>query len=164
MKRVQTGPKSAELWAHVVCVNWTPELWFKNDDKASLEGAFLKSRSDLKCGRCKLMEGSCIQCDYQTCNSSFHVRCAIRSGHIDEWSVMQEKIGNPDSDFAPVFCAQHERVGNFKFKIKGLEGILAPGSKKPTNGKVAARKKPQETTLISLQDTKTIKELTCAKS
>ena len=83
-----------------------------------------KSRFELRCGRCQKKEGSCIQCDYKTCTSSFHVRCAIRANRIEMWDTMLDKIGNPENtETIPVFCAKHEGVGNLKFKIDGVKGI-----------------------------------------
>ena len=39
---------------------------------------------------------------------------------------MNEKIGNPaNTEVIPVFCSDHERVGNLKFKINGALGIKA---------------------------------------
>ncbi len=132
-----------------------------------IEGAINKERFDLKCGRCRVPEGSCIQCDYKSCSSSVHVRCAIRSGRIESWDKMHDKIGNPDeADWLPVFCAGHERVGNFKFKIKGREGIANECSSKKCNDntKRVTRRKPVENKMISIQDALGLRELTDKKS
>jgi len=60
MKRVETGAKNADLWAHLVCINWHPDIWFKNDEKVHLEGAINKDRFQLRCNCCRTSEGSCI--------------------------------------------------------------------------------------------------------
>lgn len=92
-------------WAHIVCVNWHPEIWFTNDFKNQVGGKVAPWRYDLNCTRCKQKDGACIQCDFRTCGKSYHVRCAIKSGMIKEWDTMQEQLGNPaDDQSTPVFC------------------------------------------------------------
>ena len=136
IKKVNVGANKndADLWAHVVCVNWTPEIWFTNDDNCHISGALQRDRFELRCTRCKgAKEGSCIQCDYKNCGCSFHVRCSIKMGGIEMWETMQENLGNPsETDATPVFCNAHRRDGNFKFKIKGAEAIQASGKKQGT--------------------------------
>ena len=80
-----------QRWAHVDCVNWTPEIWFEgdNDSKVNLFGMD-KERFKLKCSICKSLRGSCIQCDYKDCTCSFHVRCAKKENLISEWESMSE--------------------------------------------------------------------------
>ena len=148
----------------MVCVNWTPEIWFKNETIDVIEGAINKERFDLKCGRCRVSEGSCIQCDYKSCSTSYHVRCAIRMGRIECWDKMHNKIGNDEAEWLPVFCAGHDRVGNFKFKIKGREGIDCPTKKCVENAKRVTRRKPVESKIISIQDAVGLRELTDKKS
>jgi len=94
------------------------------------------------------------------------VRCAIRTGRIECWDKMHEKIGNEEAEWLPVFCANHERVGNFKFKIKGREGICVecPTKKSADNSKRVSRRKPIENKMISIQDAVGLKELTDKKS
>jgi hypothetical protein len=36
-------------WAHIVCVNWTPEIWFADDNKHSVHGQVSLHRFDLVC-------------------------------------------------------------------------------------------------------------------
>ena len=58
IKKVQN---EADLWAHVVCVNWTPEIWFTDEENSHIGGVLARNRFDLRCGRClKSAEGSCI--------------------------------------------------------------------------------------------------------
>ena len=35
MKCIDTG---ANLWTHVICVNWTPDIYFSDDAKTKVEG------------------------------------------------------------------------------------------------------------------------------
>jgi len=55
-------PISSDMktWAHVVCVNWTPEIWFTDDNMTTVEGKIPNSRKELTCGVCQKKNGSCI--------------------------------------------------------------------------------------------------------
>ena len=69
-------------WVHLTCVNWMPEIWFKEGSENTIvEGHMSESRYKLTCkfcrGKNKKKLGACIQCDFKDCPSSFHVRCAI---------------------------------------------------------------------------------------
>jgi hypothetical protein len=64
-------------WAHIICVNWTPEIWFTDDTIEKVEGIVPEERKVLSCLKCRKHEGSCIQCDYKSCAKSYHVRCAV---------------------------------------------------------------------------------------
>lgn len=101
------------MWAHVVCVNWMPDIWFNNDKlKEGLAGEIDQTRFQISCNRCRRKEGACIQCDYQNCAKSYHVRCAARAGHIEAWETMQDDLGNPDEcDNCPIFCSDHAAKG-----------------------------------------------------
>jgi major membrane immunogen (membrane-anchored lipoprotein) len=60
------------------------------------------------------------------------------------------------TDGTPVFCNAHRRDGNFKFKIKGADGIQASGKKQGTfNANKSIRKKVDK--LIDLKDCKSVK-------
>ena len=51
---------SKDIWAHVICVNWNPDIYFKDETKASIEGKLNKQRFDLNCNMCRKHEGACI--------------------------------------------------------------------------------------------------------
>jgi len=51
MKPVNLGGNQKE-WAHLICVNWTPEIWFTNDNNDDVDGKLNKSRQKLRCGKC----------------------------------------------------------------------------------------------------------------
>ena len=47
-------------WAHVICVNWTPELWYTDDAKTKVAGTVPESKRGIACLKCKKKEGSII--------------------------------------------------------------------------------------------------------
>ena len=79
-------------WVHYTCVNWTDEIWFKDETKTSIEGTPKIERFKLTCTICRLSKysGSCLECDYQMCKQAYHVRCAISKGLISDWENMNE--------------------------------------------------------------------------
>jgi hypothetical protein len=117
--------KASGLWAHVICVNWNPDIYFTDDHKTLLEGVINKRRFRLMCNYCrKSGKGACIQCDYKTCSQSYHVRCAVRKGIIKEWSKMEEIMQNSKEDwFIPVFCEKHEKTGVKEFMSGGFSKL-----------------------------------------
>ena len=85
--------KKSNLWAHVICINWNPEVYFTDDLKTTIKGQLNKKRFEIKCNSChKTGKGACIQCDYKNCHLSYHVRCAVRMGMIKEWEKMEETM------------------------------------------------------------------------
>ena len=68
-------------------MNWTDEVWFKDENKSAIDGAINRERFNIKCSICKEPKytGSVLHCDYKTCGYCFHVRCAIEKGLIKEW-------------------------------------------------------------------------------
>ena len=78
-------------WVHITCVNWTPDVWFTDEEKTNVEGKINTARFNLSCSVCKKQkQGSCIQCDYKDCSSSFHIRCAINKKLISDWTTMED--------------------------------------------------------------------------
>jgi hypothetical protein len=125
------------LWAHVICVNYNPDISFKTSEKNSIEGQLNKKRFQLKCGRCKSLRhskdedsGACIQCAKPDCSRSYHVRCAVKSGMIQEWDLIEKLIGQ---DLAtvnrdiPFFCKKHQDSGYSQFK-KSLSETPSAGT------------------------------------
>ncbi|CDW76823.1 phd zinc finger-containing protein [Stylonychia lemnae] len=113
-----------ELWAHAICVNWNPDIYFTDAKKNKVEGVLNKQRFELNCQKChKKGKGTCIQCDYKNCSRSYHVRCAVRRGLIQEWEKMEDKAGEAQDNFIPVFCEDHEKKGYEKFKKGGKQEI-----------------------------------------
>jgi len=45
--------KDRKQWAHIVCVNWTPEIWFTDENVDQLGGAIQSERFKLACKICK---------------------------------------------------------------------------------------------------------------
>lgn len=38
-----------KLWAHVICVNWNPDIYFTDHSRSKIEGQMCKRRFELKC-------------------------------------------------------------------------------------------------------------------
>lgn len=112
-----TTGSAAKIWAHPICVNWTPEIWFADELKTKIGGQLSKLRKQLRCGSCLKIKGSCIQCDFKDCKKSWHVRCAVKKGVIGEWEQMQAELGDPADDMlTPLFCKEHATSGKNAFK------------------------------------------------
>lgn len=108
LKGIMKPIKNQKWWAHLICVNWTPEIWF-NEDGESVGGQVNVKRFGLHCGKCRSNKGSCVQCDFLNCHRSWHVRCAVSLGLIKPWEEMQAELGNPvDDSLTPIFCKEHQ--------------------------------------------------------
>jgi hypothetical protein len=117
-----------KIWAHIVCVNWHPDIWFVDDKRQKIGGKVAQSKFDLTCSKCRTKEGACIQCDFKNCARSYHIRCAIRQDMIKSWEEMESRVCG---DNIPVFCNMHEKEGHKILQAKGQEGII---SKSPRKG------------------------------
>ena len=96
------GKGKDKIWAHVVCANWIPEMWFTDQKKTTLQGCIPKDRFELA------KTGAYINCDYKNCRKAYHVRQAIRQGLIYKWDDMLEDLDYPDSETGmPIFCNNH---------------------------------------------------------
>jgi NuA3 HAT complex component NTO1 len=63
-------------WAHITCVNWLPEIWYKNEKenlKFNLNGKINEKRKGLMCYVCKDTDGYCLHCDFKDCDKNFHI-------------------------------------------------------------------------------------------
>jgi len=111
-------------WVHITCVNWTPDIWFADEEKTRVEGKINTSRFQLNCSICKRQKsGTCIQCDYKDCSISFHVRCAMRKELIRDWEAMSEHRENEEAHDCFVFCAKHIEKGRDTLKRFGAAGL-----------------------------------------
>jgi len=53
--------KKENIWAHLICINWTPEMYFKDEQRNEVEGIVNLERFKLTCHQClKKNNGSCI--------------------------------------------------------------------------------------------------------
>jgi hypothetical protein len=57
MKPVNATKKQ---WAHIICVNWTPEVWFTDEAKSRIGGQLLEDRMRVTCHTCHIKHGSII--------------------------------------------------------------------------------------------------------
>ena len=84
----------------------------------------------MRCYLCPTTEkqrhGACIQCDYKQCMRSFHVRCGIEKGCIDNWAAMDKRKKRESSHKIPIYCVEHTR------KVFGL-AALRPNSSSGTS-------------------------------
>jgi hypothetical protein len=49
------------LWAHVICINWIPDVYFTDENKDKIDGVLLEKRLELFCNLCrKSKKGACI--------------------------------------------------------------------------------------------------------
>ncbi|CDW90174.1 phd zinc finger-containing protein [Stylonychia lemnae] len=117
---------SKDKWAHVICVNWNPDIYFNDEKVEGVSGDVQPQRFQLSCNMCKVSgQGACIQCDFKSCSRSYHVRCAVKRGLIDQWSTYEEKYGEEVSQhFVPIFCCQHQDKGDKLFKQEGQKGLI----------------------------------------
>ena len=104
-----------DLWAHIICVNWTPEVSFVDENKNKIEGAINLERFSFK----KKM-GRMVQCDYKNCKVSCNVREAVERGMIFQWSKM-EKMLNHDYKTSEetdihIFCDRHRVAGCIEYR------------------------------------------------
>jgi len=119
----------ADLWAHIICVNWTPEISFTDEFKTKINGKINLERFNITCYHCvKRKVGSSIQCDYKNCSVSRHVRCAVDSGMIFEWSKMEKllcvnHLEDEDERDIPIFCEKHRVIGSLAFREGGNDKI-----------------------------------------
>ena len=79
----------------------------------------------IPCQSChKSHEGALIQCEFQGCTKSQHVRCAAKSGWIYNWEKMTDDLNiTRDDQEKPVFCQAHRERGIFTYKMRGMDGL-----------------------------------------
>ena len=141
------------MWAHPICVNWLQGVWYKDDKQEQLDGQISSQHLSIPCSSCRgIKHGAVIQCEYQNCHVSSHVRCATQKGWIYHWNEMMTDLDiNRDDQHKPVFCAAHKHKGVLTYKIRGMEGLKAKG-KKPTT--------QQGAPLIQINSPNALKQIT----
>lgn len=119
--------KANNIWAHAICINWTPEIYFVDDKRSKIGGQLDLERFNLTCHQClKRNVGSCIQCDYKNCTATKHVRCAVDAGMIFNWEHMEKLVNKNYSEVEydmPVFCEKHRVVGTLAYREGGKESL-----------------------------------------
>ena len=128
LKPVTFGKKGANqttVWVHPICVNWLPGIWFTNDKNEAIEGQIYENSMLISCTSCKTYQkGAVIQCDYQNCGASKHVRCAAETGWIYHWNDMLDDLQIDDDVLdRPVFCSKCRDRGILKYRIRGMDGL-----------------------------------------
>ncbi|CAI2384184.1 unnamed protein product [Moneuplotes crassus] len=103
-----------DMWAHLTCIEWTPELSWKDENYYKVEGKINRKRFELKCYICKSDYGACIQCDFTGCFKSFHVSCAEEAGLIKS-----DMEGYTVDDRYLIFCSSHATHGLKEIKHYG---------------------------------------------
>lgn len=113
-------------WAHITCVNWQNEIFYTDKTLTQVSGQPDDICSKLCCSYCKLgkkSKGLKIQCDYKTCTTAFHVRCAIYNNLIDY--TMDNNIEDPTNSWNKyIFCRKHIEIGTKTLRDMGPEELL----------------------------------------
>ncbi|TNV84149.1 hypothetical protein FGO68_gene12006 [Halteria grandinella] len=114
-------------WVHHTCVNWIPNIWFKDDDKTVVDGKISDQCYKLKCYICRAPNGTgyCVQCDYKCCQRPFHIRCGIDKGLIKSWTEMNDHRENEESYECFLFCEKHLEVGKKELREGGKGRLVA---------------------------------------
>ncbi|XP_071238901.1 protein Jade-1 [Salvelinus alpinus] len=98
MKPTRSGTK----WFHVSCALWIPEVSTGNPEKMepiTNMSHIPSNRWALTCCLCKDQTGACIQCSAKSCQTVFHVSCALDSSL--EMNIIKEQ------DEVKSFCPKH---------------------------------------------------------
>ncbi|KAK4049713.1 hypothetical protein OIV83_003988 [Microbotryomycetes sp. JL201] len=97
----EPGIKSKkELWAHRLCVMFTPATWIELDPETEHEivrgfGSIEKARWKLKCSACIEMHGTKVQCTKGKCTRAIHATCALKE---DSGFHLDARIGSADKN------------------------------------------------------------------
>lgn len=87
-------PTYDNLWAHVKCAIWVPEITFDSLKLKPIQGVNnVGSRFKTKCSLCGTTNGACVECGH--CGKQFHVGCADKEGYFRGMEVV------PTSDLKP---------------------------------------------------------------
>ncbi|KAK5982067.1 PHD-finger [Trichostrongylus colubriformis] len=100
-------------WAHVVCALWIPECRFGDFEKRepiTRIHEIKEERWSAKCSICDTRQGACIKCSVDSCMSSFHSTCALRSGL--EMRIEQDPID--DRIHMISLCPKHRFAKPFR--------------------------------------------------
>lgn len=99
-------------WAHVVCALWIPECRFGDFEKREpiiRIHEIHEDRWSAKCSICDTRQGACIKCSVESCNTSFHATCALRSGL--EMRIEQDQVD--DRVHMISLCPKHRSAKPF---------------------------------------------------
>ncbi|KAG0580286.1 hypothetical protein KC19_4G162700 [Ceratodon purpureus] len=100
---------TANLWVHVTCAWFVPEVRFKNIVKMQPAEGLVNihpSTFQQKCGICKQVHGVCLTCAHKNCRRTLHIMCAFRAGNHMEMRAVT-KNGIPMTRMN-LFCSSHK--------------------------------------------------------
>ncbi|KAE9249800.1 hypothetical protein PF004_g3229 [Phytophthora fragariae] len=127
-----------DVWCHVLCVNWIPELYHSLAgamDEAVDISLLDRSRSSLRCLVCGL-RGGCIQCVSGRCAKAFHVLCAFRAPSsllFTGYNPDNQQVYHCRTHLSDVVSTRYEMVDNSWRALPETKQFLAahPPSKEP---------------------------------
>ncbi|KAI3634671.1 hypothetical protein MIR68_007052 [Amoeboaphelidium protococcarum] len=125
--------KKKNVWIHILCAMWIPEVTFQNVDFLSgIETKYVpQSRFNRYCCLCANSHlagiGACIDCSYEefsaknrkmTCGRSFHVTCASRYNLLNDAAQFNSEHSSSDYDADEhiVYCNVH-RFGRYHAEL-----------------------------------------------
>ncbi|GKB23581.1 histone-lysine N-methyltransferase ATX3-like protein isoform X1, partial [Tanacetum coccineum] len=112
------------LWVHVNCAWFRPEVTFLSDKKMEPATGLLRIPPvsfEKMCVICKQVHGSCIQCC--RCTTYFHAMCASRAGYCVELHS-SEKGGRYHTKWE-TYCAVHRTAADTGIVIKSSAGVFS---------------------------------------
>ena len=112
--------REVSRWAHVSCINWTPGLYFADDEQYIVEGTVGPERYGHEWYYWKKKNiGTYITWDFDdTWNVHFHARCAMKNGIIGPINSMDNQRDPKNPDNCILFCEKHKEPG-----IKAIEKL-----------------------------------------
>ncbi|EMD39343.1 hypothetical protein CERSUDRAFT_112983 [Gelatoporia subvermispora B] len=93
-------------WVHLLCAIWVPETRVANDvfmEPITGVDKIPKQRWKLKCSRCDVKEGACIQCTKASCFTAFHVTCARKEKLLMPMKASQ----GSEAPMLTCYCERH---------------------------------------------------------
>ncbi|RCN51402.1 PHD-finger, partial [Ancylostoma caninum] len=120
-------------WAHVVCALWIHECRFGDFEKRepiTCIDEIQEERWIAKCSICDTRQGACIKCSVNSCKTSFHVTCALRSG----LEMRIEQDADDDKVHMISLCPRHRAAKLLEGDEGKYEQSQQSGSDEETEG------------------------------
>eukprot|EP01016_Furgasonia_blochmanni_P034260 TRINITY_DN3674_c0_g1_i1.p1 TRINITY_DN3674_c0_g1~~TRINITY_DN3674_c0_g1_i1.p1 ORF type:complete len:463 (-),score=72.53 TRINITY_DN3674_c0_g1_i1:428-1816(-) len=110
------------MWAHLVCVNWLPEIYYIDDDKETVHlEDYDFSRHQYECSACAIKYGACIKCDAKDCLYCIHPKCGQRQGILRPWDELNDLRDTTNENYIKMYCEDHLRKYHRAIWIKLVE-------------------------------------------